>query len=496
LYLISDVYIVIYRLQEYKIINNIQACLIRVRKSTHSAHHPQYVVVSGIYAYSGAEVSTDSVVGDSEEESSVVDTRKIASTRRLVLLRLESEGVDVNTNGRDVGVVLVGLHPVEVVTIAHLEAIVTVELEESSDGRVLTSHALDAGDGVSRLEYRAIPPVGVVEGLLSLPGVDDGVIAADERVTLDNPDKLLTRVVEVELELVGRGGDGFTASELENVDEVLVGDLGEFPALISVEVDVVDIERSSGETALTDAVADGVGVRGVGVVPAEVVEGVELEVDADLVVLEGDQGESKTRVAAEPELEGDVEGVHGGARSHDLRGEGLTAIAVIIASGTALNEEVGELGDVTNHLGITSLLTRLLGELIPDVEPVTVVLINALTTDLNLDVGDEVVTDPVEPTELGTRAIGGLELYLREGSLEVHAVDQVTIALDSASNLLTEVGGAVERILDGLHGEVSVPAVHYLKKCDLRVTCKVNILSTISYELHKTTTCHFLYIHG
>ena len=46
------------------------------------------------------------------------------------------------------------------------------------------------------------------------------------------------------------------------------------------------------------------GVRGVGVVPAKVIEGVELKVDADLVVLEGDKRERKTRVAAEPELEG------------------------------------------------------------------------------------------------------------------------------------------------------------------------------------------------
>jgi hypothetical protein len=42
-------------------------------------------------------------------------------------------------------------------------------------------------------------------------------------------------------------------------------------------------------------------------------EVVELEVDADLVVLEGDQGKRETRVAAEPELEGHVECVLGRA---------------------------------------------------------------------------------------------------------------------------------------------------------------------------------------
>jgi hypothetical protein len=40
-----------------------------------------------------------------------------------------------------------------------------------------------------------------------------------------------------------------------------------------------------------------------------------------------------------------------------------------------------------------------LGELVPDVEPLTVVLVDLLTTDLNLDGGDESVTDsqPSEP---------------------------------------------------------------------------------------------------
>jgi len=56
-------------------------------------------------------------------------------------------------------------------------------------------------------------------------------------------------VVEVELELVAGGGDGLTARELEGLDEVLVGDLGELATLIRVEVDVVDIEGRSDEAS-------------------------------------------------------------------------------------------------------------------------------------------------------------------------------------------------------------------------------------------------------
>lgn len=383
-----------------------------------------------------------------------------------MLLRLKSEGVDVDTNSGDVSVVLVRLHPVKVVTIADLEAIVAVQLQESSDDRVLAGHTLNAGDGVTRLQDRAIPPVREVERLLALPGVDDVIITRHERIALYNPDELLARVVEVQLQLVSRRRDGLATSELENIDQILVGDLGKLAALISVEVDVVDIQRRSGKTALTDAVADGVGVRRVGVVPAEVVQGVELQIDTHLVVLEGDQGQGETRVAAEPELEGDVQGVHRGARGDNLRRQGLATIAIIVASGAALVEQVGELRDVTNHLGVTSLLARLLGELIPDVQPLTILLVNALTTDLNLNIVDEVVADPVEPAELGTRAVSRLELNLGKSGLQVHAVDQITVALDSAGNLLAEVGGTVEGVLDGLHREVSVATVHDLKNTE------------------------------
>jgi hypothetical protein len=178
--------------------------------------------------------------------------------------------------------------------------------------------------------------------LLTLPGVDDVVIAADVGVTLDNPHKFLARVVEVQLDLVGRRVDGFSTSELEGLNEVLVGDLGELTTLISVQVDVVYVERSSDQVGGVDTITDGVNVGELrGDVPHEVLEVVELEVDTDFVVLERDQRESKTRVAAEPELERDVEGVLGGAAEELARGVGLTTSAVIVAILTALNDQVG-----------------------------------------------------------------------------------------------------------------------------------------------------------
>ena len=70
-----------------------------------------------------------------------------------MLLGLEGERVDVDANRGDVGVVLVRLDLVEVASLAHREPVVTVELDERGDARVLARHALHARDGVARLQH-------------------------------------------------------------------------------------------------------------------------------------------------------------------------------------------------------------------------------------------------------------------------------------------------------------------------------------------------------
>ncbi len=162
--------------------------LVGVGKATHTRHDTENVVVGGIDTDSGGGVGADSVGRDSEEEGGVIDTRQVASTGRLVLLRVQGERIDVDTSGRDVGVVLVRLDLVEVAALTLLETIVAVELDLGDDGRVLAGHTLNTGDGVTGLENRAIPPVGVVERLLTLPGVDDSIVAGHERVALHHPD--------------------------------------------------------------------------------------------------------------------------------------------------------------------------------------------------------------------------------------------------------------------------------------------------------------------
>ena len=222
----------------------------------------------------------------------------------------------------------------------------------------------------------------------------------------------------------------------------------------------------------------------IGIVEAQVVECLEFQVDLHLVVLEGNQGKGKTRVAAEPELQRNVQGVLRGARGDLVERVGLTIAAIGIADLTTLDDQVHQLGNVANHVGIPSLLTRLLGQLVPDLEPITIVLVDLLTANLEVDVVDQVVTDPVEPAELGTRTISGSEENLRQGGLEVDAVDQIAVAADRALHLATEVGSTVEGLLNGFHREVSVATIDDLKKGDLRVTRKIDVLCAIGNELH------------
>jgi hypothetical protein len=72
-------------------------------------------------------------------------------------------------------------------------------------------------------------------------------------------------------------------------------------------------------------------------------------------------------------------------------------------------------------------------------------------------------------------------------------MDQITVALNGAGDLLAEVGSTVEGVLNRLHSKVCVTTIYNLKKSNLWVTGKVNVLSAIGNKLHQTTTSHFLY---
>jgi len=98
--------------------------------------------------------------------------------------------------------------------------------------------------------------------------------------------------------------------------------------------------------------------------------------------------------------------------------------------------------------------------------------VDALTTDLDLDVADENVSDVVDPTK-AKRFISsgsGGALNKRKSNLKVNTVNQITITRDGASNTLAEVGGSVKSLLNRFNRKVSVTAVNNLKESNLGVS--------------------------
>jgi len=315
--------------------------------------------------------------------------------------------------------------------------------------------------------------------------------AVNERVALDNPYKLLHGVVEVELDLVGRGGDGFSTSELELLNEVLMSLLGKASALFRIEVDVVDVEGGSSQAL------DGCGgsSRTSLLIVAAVDPLFELNIDTNLVVLEGDQGDGETRVTAEPELEGDVEGLGWGSCAMRARVGELSTGARVIQSVTLGILHEDEVMSVTNHVIESSNGTRILRELGPDLHPVTILTINALTSNLELNNLDESVTNVVQPSETVEVSRTRNKVYCRKNNLNVCAVHQIGITIDDGSHTLVEVGLSVEGDFNGLHCEVCVSLVENLPEGNLRITGDINILCAITDELKKTTT-HIVVLYG
>ena len=313
-----------------------------------------------------------------EDEGARIRNRRATSTNANRPTELTTRGLSVEGGGLGSNINSAGV----------IEETRSVdERVGGSGGRVITTERHDGVresiDGVGVIER--LGAKGLVEHCVSLKrGAVVNIL-----VRLDDPDKLLARVVEVELDLVRRRTDRLIASELELLDEVLVRVLGHAAALVGVKEDVVDVERGGNERLVVSLgnLGGTTGAFRVEVVdsPEALVNRAEVEVNLDLVVLEGDERKREARVAAVPELERHVEsglreGVAWGA---DLLG-GIR-VARTVNVGEVGVGEVGKLGGVANHLVVATLLLLGEGELVPDVHPVAILAVNALATNLNLN---------------------------------------------------------------------------------------------------------------
>ncbi len=428
--------------------------LITVRHASHTAHHAQNVVIDGIHTHLGGVGSGDGSGGKNELQHCIINAREVARPAGLVFLRSQCKGVHVDTAVRGTGVVLEGLNSVEVRTLTLREAVLAVELQLGSDNGVLTpavhiegslskhegagisergsvggtsgsvtnndttqleetisaNHTSSSIDGLTRTEGNhgvgeGINGISVVEGLstkgLEQSGrVNQGRTVVNVGIGLNNPNKFLARVVEVQLDLVGGRTDRLVTSELHLLNEVLVGVLSHLAALIGIEEDVIHIQRGSNKGLLVSrghrhggtSGSTSQGVDG----PQALTNGAEINVDLHLVVLKGNKGKGKSGVAAKPELQRHVKGGLGqgvAGSAHLVGGRGGGARTRYTGEGGV--GDVGKLGGVTNHLEVTRLLLLGEGQLVPDVHPVTILTVNALTTNLNLNLGNQLLTDEI-----------------------------------------------------------------------------------------------------
>jgi hypothetical protein len=370
-----------------------------------------------------------------DEGTSIRDTRVILVTTRLLERsndrRRETSGVQRNLVASQICLIvrIGGTVPVSSETsrdeLIHSTSVlekttgINVSTRVSSDG----SRASESVDSIGE----SIDGISVVEGL-GTEDLEEESIASQRRavvnvlIGLDNPDKLLNGVVKVELDLVRRRTNRLITSELELSNKVLVGVLGHSASLVSVQEHIVNVQRSSNQrlivgnggrdrasnVVLTSSLSKSSGrvrvlvtVQG-GNSPQALINRADIKVDLDLVVLESNQRESQTGVSTEPELERNVQG---GLRKSVTGSANLTG-SQGVARGLNIRErgisDEGKLSGVTNHLEVTSLLLRGHSELIPDVHPVTILTINSLTTNLDLNLGNELLTGVIQPTGIDT----------------------------------------------------------------------------------------------
>ena len=177
-------------------------------------------------------IDAASLVG--QGQSSVINAGEVASSGGLATSGLEGEGVQVDASGHVGADGLVGLHLVEVRALAGGETVLAVQLQL---GGVQHGEALVVGLGVGNIAQGVVAGVQVGHG---------GVLAvAGGTGLVEVPRQVLGGVVQVQTDVLaglagGGGGGGLSAGELQLLNQVLVGQLGEAGALLCVQEDVVN----------------------------------------------------------------------------------------------------------------------------------------------------------------------------------------------------------------------------------------------------------------
>ncbi|QIG59704.1 hypothetical protein [Dishui Lake phycodnavirus 3] len=432
--------------------------LVGERETAHTGLDAEDVVVGREHVHD-LRVGGASLEGDGD--LGVVDAGEVARTGRLVFFRLEGERVRVHTRVRGTGVVLERLDLVEVLALLFLESVLTVEdqLErvERTSGRGERSAffgPLHRGARATNVEKRrtrtfrerhiAVGDTGVTRVGVKLNrasrrrvGGEVPVLGVGGAAVVEAPNQFLDRVVVGQADLLGGASrDRVGARVLDLLDQVFVALLREAAALFGVEIHVVTPDL------------EGRAVR----VDREI--GRQVEVNADFVILQRDEGQVQPRIPIEEEQQ----------REEHRAGRG--------------GDRVGR------HLAVRSLLGRIQVKLGVQTPPLLVVLVDALTTDGQLNILDGTFGHPARVRRVSTRQRH--EVVLRD-KFNVHVTDQVTVARNSHGHTAVVGGRTVDGLFNVFHREVRVTLVHSLEEGNLRVTRQVDILGAVRHELHETT---------
>lgn len=425
-----------------------------------------------------------------KDKRGIVDAGEVARTRRLMVLRLDRKRLEVDR------IVLTRTLTRRVSRRGLLQAARLtrsarrVKLRLGIRGtRVGVRHTLSAQVQpatrvvLERLDLPEVVALALIKAVLSVEleaRLVDDVIVRERRCRgtpraiqavgiLENPDQLLDRVVERQVDTRRRVRDRLVLVVLELLDEVLVALLGKATALLRVEVDLVNVERRS---QVRGSLRNTRRRRALD----QVLRLIEDDVEANLVLLEGDERERQARVAVEPELQRDVENTRASDAVADRRGRQRRRV----------------------HPVELDRLVRGGRQALPDVEPLTLVAIDDLTADLHLNLLHEEVSEAVllvVPVALRRQDRVRVITDHRELDLQLGLADEIGVAVDDGNDTLSERRSSCEVDTERLHGEVRVTLLQNLPERDMRVARDVDILSPVGNKLKKST-CHGLFQHN
>jgi len=251
-------------------------------------------------------------------------------------------------------------------------------------------------DGISVVEWLS------TEGSAQDFSVNEGITVADVGIRLNNPDKFFAWVVEIEFNLVGGRSDGFFTSVLKLFDEVFVWVLCHTSAFIGIKENVINVEGCSNKrlaVSIGDLLVVGSTCGDFLNGPEAFIERTKFKVNLNFVILKSDEWKGKSWVAAVPELKRNVKCCFGKCVAWCADGFGdvsSTAGSCDISKGRV--GKVCKLCGVSDHLVVAIFLFTGKSELVPDVHPITILAIDALAPDFNLNHLDELFTWAVKPT--------------------------------------------------------------------------------------------------